>query len=735
MMRGRYIAVLLACTLVRASVFSQELVELRPLVIAGDAVDFAPVLLDSSFVMCSLRERAVDGVVEFTDAETGERLSDLFRVRILDGKPGKPFLLGDALTTEMNDGPATFADHGDAVCFTRNQTRAKKMGNVNAKNDRLGLFFSHREKGDWSQPEPFEYNGTEYSVMHASYSPDGKTLYFASDMPGGRGGGDLYRCDLEKGEWSLPLNPGTAIHTEANEVFPFIQANGKLYFSSNRDGGMGGLDLFVAAPDGARWKYAEPLPEPFNSRGNDLGYTAWPTDRAGLFSSDREGRDRIYRFNRTITPFTDCSTQKENNYCYVFEEEGKFKSTGLPLRYQWDLGDGSKVNSLEAKHCYSGPGRYTVKLNLLDTLTNDVFFSEAIYELAIDDLHQPYITSIDSVRAARAVQLDAFHSFLPDWTVEDWRWDMGDGTIEEGRRIEHTWKEAGDYTVKLDAIGAPDSTGAIPHHCVTRSIAVIQRFKDVADDAVFSAYQDARGVTHEFSYQALPFDQFDMTIQEGQDVDFTVELFASKERLGLDDPRFLEVRKFFPVYERFDPKRGVYTYSVGDAKSLAEMYEVYKMVKQLHFLDAEVMAIQPEKLTDMSKLAQLRTEDLNNTMVRASTVLFDFDKATIRTDFEIQLAALKDLLYEHADLNVVVEAHTDSKGKNAYNLKLSQRRSQAIVDWLVAHGVEATRMTPVGFGEDHPIASNDNDLGRGQNRRVEFRMVLREGDQANMRKR
>ena len=735
-MKARYaISLLLAGILVSGHVASQEVVVVRPLEIKPEAADFAPVLLDSSFVMCSLREREADQVVEYTDAATGERLSDLYRVRLIDGKPGKPFLLGAALTTEMNDGPASFYRGGDVICFTRNQTRAKKLGNVNARNDHLGLFFSKRKDGDWSEAEPFEYNSTEFSVMHASFNADGSRLYFASDMQGGQGGVDLYVCDREEGGWSIPLNLGPAVNSSANDVFPFIQANGVLYFSSDREGGSGKLDIWSCAPDGGKWGAANALAEPFNSAGNDLGYTAWPTDRAGLFSSDRDGADRIYKFNRTLTPFVDCAPQQENNYCYVFQEEASLESGELPLKYQWDLGDGAKVTSLEAKHCYAGPGRYTVKLNIIDTLTNSIFFNEATYELLIDNVHQPYITSLDTARTGRPLALDAFHTYLPEMTVEDWRWDFGDGTFDEGRRTEHVWKAPGTYTVKLDAIGLPDSTGNIPHQCVTRIMNVIDRFKDVADDAVLASYKDSKGVTREFAYQDLPFDKFDLAVQENEDVQFTVELFHSKERLNLEDPRFAEIRKFYPVYERYDPLRGEYTYSVGDAETLAEMYAIYAKVKELQFLDAEVMAIHEEKLTDMSQLALMNVEDLNNTVVRASTVLFGYDKATFDVEFEQSLEKIKSLLYEHADLSVVIEAHTDNKGRTDYNQKLSQKRAQAIVDWMVSHGVEKERMTAVGFGEDHPIASNDNEIGRGQNRRVEFRMGMHEQDQANIRKR
>ena len=87
---------------------------------------------------------------------------------------------------------------------------------------------------------------------------------------------------------------------------------------------------------------------------------------------------------------------------------------------------------------------------------------------------------------------------------------------------------------------------------------------------------------------------------------------------------------------------------------------------------------------------------------------------------------------KHAALNVVIEAHTDANGGTDYNLKLSQQRAESIIAYLTEHGVKAQRLVPVGHGENHPIADNTSADGRAQNRRVEFRLVMRD-DQANAR--
>ena len=150
-------------------------------------------------------------------------------------------------------------------------------------------------------------------------------------------------------------------------------------------------------------------------------------------------------------------------------------------------------------------------------------------------------------------------------------------------------------------------------------------------------------------------------------------------------------------------------------------------------MDAEVMVIHADKVTDLSALQLLSTKELDNTVVRASTVYFENDQFTFHRNFEPQLEQLLKVLGDHPQVNIVIEAHTDAIGKDDYNLKLSQKRAQSIVDYLVAHGVTTDRLVPVGHGENHPIASNESDPGRGQNRRVEFRLQVPD-DQAYERK-
>ncbi len=721
----RYITMFL-CVSAACTAVAQETYVVTPVDIVPLGLDFAPTLLaDSTVVMCSLRDR---GTVTYRNARTEDPFSDMYTFKWDGMRAGSPRLLSENLSTVLNDGPATFSKDGNMICFTRNQRTID--GKKQREDDHLGLYFATKVNGEWTEPIPFNYNSNVYSVMHAALSRDGHQLYFASDMPGGYGGTDLYRCELEDEEWSIPVNLGKEVNSAASELFPYVTFDGVLYFSSSREGGLGRMDLYASRPKGIRWTAPLALPAPMNSAGNDIGYTSFGSDRSGFFSSDRDGSDRIYSFRRTIPLFVSCNEQLENNYCYSFAQPDNNMIGDLPIHYRWSLGDGTMIDGEKAQHCYKGPGRYVIALDLVDNASKEVFFEQASYELVIDDIVQPYITCSDSLRSGRNEVLDATHSRIPDQTKEEYDWDLGDGTTAEGAIIKHDWKVPGEYVVKLAILGVKRGTRDLGVQCVTKHINVIKRFEDSEDGGVFAHYQDAAGKMHDFNFQALPFDQFSMAVKENEDVRFTVQLFASKERISLDDPRFTEIRKFYPVFERYDPVKSEYTYSVGQAKNLKEMYNVFQKVLELKFMDAEVAVIYAEKVTDLSALSLLSEQDLNNSMVRASTVLFETGKATFSPDFEVPLDQMAKLLADHPQMNVVIEAHTDANGSDDANFKLSQQRAESIMAYLVSKGATAERMVPVGHGKNHPIADNKSAAGRAKNRRVEFRLVVRE-EQAN----
>lgn len=204
----------------------------------------------------------------------------------------KPF--DKNIKTEFHDGPASFTANGKEIFFTRSSKDKSKEG-----THKLDLFTAIANKGSWTDIQEFPFNGKEFSVGHPSISRDGEVLYFASDMPGGYGGSDIYYSIRKGDSWGQPVNMGALVNTDGEEMFPFVDHNGHLYYSSTGKVGLGGLDVFyVPVKDFVPVSAPKNLGEPINSNKDDFGFIINNSYQSGYFSSNRNYNDDIYRFER-----------------------------------------------------------------------------------------------------------------------------------------------------------------------------------------------------------------------------------------------------------------------------------------------------------------------------------------------------------------------------------------------------------------------------------------------------
>ena len=208
-----------------------------------------------------------------------------------------------ALNQKYHDGPATFSADGNTIYFTRSFFgKAKREGIY--KTNELKIFYSTKANGSWGEVKPFYLNSKDYSVGHPSLSADGETLYFVSDMPGGLGGTDIWMCRREGDSWGKPTNLGPTVNTKENEMFPSINNDGTLYFSSEGHAGYGALDIFESKKINENWTTPINLQRPINSSYDDFALAYAPGSKTGFFSSNRTGgagNDDIYVF-RNIEP-------------------------------------------------------------------------------------------------------------------------------------------------------------------------------------------------------------------------------------------------------------------------------------------------------------------------------------------------------------------------------------------------------------------------------------------------
>lgn len=211
-------------------------------------------------------------------------------------------LITKKVNTRFHEGPMCFSPDGKFVYYTRNNIskgskRKDQKGIQNLKLYRATL----DSKGKWTNEEVLNFNSKDYSVGHPSITADGKTLYFASDMPGGFGGADLYKVALNAdGSYGKPENLGKQFNTEGQEMFPWISNDGHLFFSSNGHIGLGGFDVFVMLPtkDGGFDKLMN-VGKPVNGQHDDFAFTMNKDNKTGYFSSNREGGkgdDDIYSY-------------------------------------------------------------------------------------------------------------------------------------------------------------------------------------------------------------------------------------------------------------------------------------------------------------------------------------------------------------------------------------------------------------------------------------------------------
>jgi outer membrane protein OmpA-like peptidoglycan-associated protein len=210
---------------------------------------------------------------------------------------------GDVNTNKFHDGPVTFSADGTKMYFSRNNSIGNKKIKDSKGTGQVAIYSADLVDGIWSNVKEISLSNSEYLVYNPSLSHDGTKLYFASDMPGGFGGTDIYVSNIDdNGSFGMPKNLGEIVNSEGNESFPFIHKDGVLYFSSDGHVGMGLLDVFatVTGSEGEIVNVIN-LGDPINSKKDDFTYTLSEDGFSGYVASNRKGgvgNDDIYSFNR-----------------------------------------------------------------------------------------------------------------------------------------------------------------------------------------------------------------------------------------------------------------------------------------------------------------------------------------------------------------------------------------------------------------------------------------------------
>ncbi|WP_062062629.1 OmpA family protein [Aquimarina longa] len=306
--------------------------------------DFAPSFYKNQLVFSSAREKGK--VFDQKNKWTKQPYLELFNSYIKDnGSLSVPLKFSKKINTRLHESTSTFTKDHKTVYFTRNNFLNLKLKKDSIDVNRLKIFKATlNDKLKWDTIEELPFNNDHYSVAHPALSPDGKKLYFASDMPGGCGMSDLYVVSIqEDGSFGEPQNLGTEINTEGRDTFPFVSETGMLYFASDGHLGLGGLDIFVVKLEDEQ-KEVYNVGEPINSSADDVTFIIDDTTHKGYFSSNRpggKGDDDIYSLVEITPLITKCDGSIKgtaidedsgslltNATIEIKDEEGKVLYTG-----------------------------------------------------------------------------------------------------------------------------------------------------------------------------------------------------------------------------------------------------------------------------------------------------------------------------------------------------------------------------------------------------------------------
>jgi len=264
--------------------------------------DYGPSFVEKKVVFSSARDTG--NFSKRIHTWTGEYFTNLYSADMAeDGSLGEVNKFGKKINSKFHEATPIFTKDGKTVYFTRNNYLDKRGYDV-GKVTLLKIFKANLdEEGKWINVTPLPFNSDSYQTAHPTLSPDEKTMYFASDMPGSFGKSDIYKVKInDDGTFGTPENLGKTINTEGRETYPFVNEKNELYFASDAHPGLGGLDIFATQiPEDGIFKKIVNIGEEANSPKDDFAYII-NANKRGFLSSNRdggEGNDDIYKFIET----------------------------------------------------------------------------------------------------------------------------------------------------------------------------------------------------------------------------------------------------------------------------------------------------------------------------------------------------------------------------------------------------------------------------------------------------
>jgi len=627
------------------------------------------------------------------------------------------------INSKYNDGPAHYNDASSTMFVTRNNMKRgkpikDKTGAVNLK-----IYSSTVNEGEWSEMSELPFNSNDYSTGHPAVSKDGKRLYFASNRPGGEGGTDIYVCDKIDDVWGNPENLGNSVNTKGDELFPYIDDKDILYFSSTGHMGLGGMDLFKIPIKGIMDFLPENLGTPLNSAKDDYSILFEVTNESGYFCSNRDKgfSDDIFYFElssllkKVYAGRVESSLSEKllagtelivrnfttgEDVSVTLDENGGFEFDVLPgatyeLAYQRDkIEEVLLVKTVEdiVTEGYENLGVFTI---------------QEVLSINVDDEHGEI--EINGEMYARVSDDGKFVSEQGDTLTNIEMMDfLSSNMIRNNLEINQTM-----YNVGIDGKTYAQEDGHQLDKYELEQLLISLVFAnplELRDDSSLAGLDNEPG---SYLLESLDLKSFSALewVNEALENDYLTE----EQKLEL---RSLQTSYLTEVSAEDWLK--MYANNPDLAESLTDVEKIaLGMISPSPLSSNSRLEItsysdeQPVKL-DIGNLNEyvltskaevrsvLENKNINN-------IYFDFDRSYVNSEERKTLDEIAALMIANPSLDMYVSAHTDTRGSNAYNDALSEKRAQSVNAYLSARGVNADRLILGWFGEDELANNCTND--------------------------
>ncbi len=421
-------------------VFDSTNMQINALNINTKESEFGPFKIDNRLYYTSSRERKV-GVINL-DRATGHQMLDLYSgdlkdsVTVTNRRP-----LRNKINNSLNQGSAFFDKQSSKLYYA---------GNVPAdwagQKYKLAIFSTELKGDKFLKPRVELLLPDTFLVSHPMVYNN--RLYFSSNMKGGKGRADIYCAELVNGKWTNIRNL-ELLNSPYDEYFPFVINEQEIYFSSNRPGGFGRLDLYKYTVDDSS-AHIENLGKPINSSANDYGIYVDQGQDKGYFTTSRNGdQDDIYYFKKTWPTFNNCLEAIKETYCFDFTDEKSLETDSIKgYFYEWDFGDGVKQKGISVTHCYAEPGNYLINLNIVDVSTKAVFLNQTSVDLKVDSIVQLNINALDTMLVNKKFTVNTVGTYLPDKKITGYYFEVDDKRLRT-QSFEYAFPKPGKYKIKL----------------------------------------------------------------------------------------------------------------------------------------------------------------------------------------------------------------------------------------------------------------------------------------------